>query len=139
MKLHLKVEQSKNIDLICMFKDQETLYSYTRFIYPSEFNTQVVLIDHPNDNDTCFVPSRIAKTNHSRQPKVVRLGSDFHFSDLEINLRPTDTYTLIQEDSVLKIETQSDEHLLYSKWIATISKDKLCPLKSTTSTREVHY
>ena len=58
------------------------------------------------------------------------MGSDFHFSDLEINLRPTDTYTLIQEDSQYwKIETQSDEHPLYSKWIATISKDKLLPVE----------
>ena len=114
-------------------KENDILYSYTRFTHPVEVaNTQVVLIEDPSGSDTqLFYLPALQKTNQISGKMKSRpfMGSDFSFSDLEVYVSTNDTHKIIEEsEENWVIATTSTSHTQYSQWHTTVNKNILIPI-----------
>ena len=124
--------EQKRVFEIMIRKDEDALRSYTRFLSPADIKgTQLVSIDRPGKKDPqlLYLPAlkRVQRISGSAQ-KGSFMGSDFSFSDLELNMADNEIHSLESEDdSWWIIKTVSPNHKVYSSWSSKISKKDQLP------------
>lgn len=84
-------------------RDGDVLNSYTRFLSPSDVaGTQLVLVDHPDqeDDQLLYLPALERVTRISGKARSgAFMGSDFRYSDFELDTGEGSTHTLLEESA----------------------------------------
>lgn len=126
-------EEKRTFEVV-LRKDEDALRSYTRFLSPADIKgTQLVSIDRPGKKDPqlLYLPAlkRVQRISGGAQ-KGSFMGSDFSFSDLELNISGTEVHSLESEDEDWWIvKTVPSQHKVYSSWSSKISKKDQLPYR----------
>ncbi len=84
-------------------RDGDITSSYTRFVSPSDVaGTQLVLVDHPNQDDDqlLYLPALERVTRIAGKARSGSfMGSDFRYSDFELDTGEGSTHELVEEDA----------------------------------------
>ncbi len=84
-------------------RDGDITSSYTRFLSPSDVaGTQLVLVDHPNqeDDQLLYLPALERVTRIAGKARSGSfMGSDFRYSDFELDTGEGSTHKILEEDA----------------------------------------